>query len=188
MNRLWEKLLVWGRAHSPIPPSGERRDLEVGSQTPAMPLPELTIGNKRIAPPEGWTLISQTDDKIVLSSPRQQHATISRLGRFNTDPTFDTFKTLCEIHTRAAQKLVPNGFVDPDPPFQDGAAFGMCFFGGDQNAGLVFFGYLCLSERELISIFVEGTNINVQDHGNDFRIFVKGLKRNWEAACDCEEK
>ena len=123
-------------------------------------------------------LVSQTDDKIILTSNRQQHATISLMS-FDTDPTFDTFKTLCEIHTRSAQKTVPNGFVDPDPPFQDRGAFGMCFFGGDKNIGLVFFGYLCLAERELVTIFVEGLNVDMQAHGSDFQTFVKGLKRNW---------
>jgi hypothetical protein len=137
----------------------------------------FNIGNSQVVAPEGWTLLSQSNDKVVLCSSRDQQATIS-LIHFEADVSFDQFKTLCDIHVRSANKVVTDGFVEPESPFPDRGTFGMCFYGGDRSCGRVFFGYLSLAQRDLVTMFVEGVGVDPETHARDCQAVVKGLKWN----------
>jgi len=135
------------------------------------------LGKSQIEAPDSWTMLSHADDKVVLTSNQQQQATIS-LMRFEVELNFEQFKTLCAAQIRAVQKAVPSAFVEPESPFQDRGAFGMFYFGGDKTTGQIFFGYLSLAQRELVTMFVEGFGVDPQAQGSDFSRFVKSLKRD----------
>jgi hypothetical protein len=137
----------------------------------------FAIGNAQIVTPDGWTSVSQTDEKLVLCSSRQQQATISVM-HFDNDATFEQFKTLCDIRIKGEMQFAPDGFVERETPFKDQTGFGMFFYGGDKKSGRIFFGYLSLVQRELVTIYVEGVGVDPQAHSSDFRTFVTGLKRN----------
>ena len=136
----------------------------------------FALGSWKIDVPEGWTFQISPDRAILKPSP-QQEATIS-LMRFDEDITFEHFKKLSDIHLRAARKLVPDGFVDPETPMEDRGAFWMFFFGGDKSEGRMFFGCQAARRNELIFVLFEGVGIDVQAHVNDCQKLWDSLKRN----------
>jgi hypothetical protein len=95
----------------------------------------FAIGNAQIVTPDGWTSVSQTDEKLVLCSSRQQQATISVM-HFDNDATFEQFKTLCDIRIKGEMQFAPDGFVERETPFKDQTGFGMFFYGGTRRAGV----------------------------------------------------
>ncbi len=132
------------------------------------------IGNSSIAPPDGWHVVSQEDDKLAFRTDRQQ-ATIGLL-RFEKELTPEQFKTLCEIRVSAEKKGLKDGYVELEPQFRDRGILGAFFYGADTSSGRVFFGYLCSARNEVITVYVEGIGVDSVAHGEDFRAFVKTLR------------
>src|SRR5258705_7989485 len=115
----------------------------------------FTIGRSKLAVPEGWRVSEETEDKLVFCSPKQQQATIG-LMRFAETATFDQFETLCDLRVKAERKFLTNGYVEKNALFQEYDLFGMFFYGADTDTGRMFFCYMSLAHRELVTIYVEG--------------------------------
>jgi hypothetical protein len=130
-----------------------------------------------IAAPAGWRESKKKEDVLVLRSPNgQEQATITAM-RFRTNATFEDFKRLCETRVALEKKEMSDGFVSPSDPYLDGGGFGMMFSGGDKQSGRLCSGYLTLTNRVLITVYVEGIRIPPKDHLATFKQFVSGLKR-----------
>jgi hypothetical protein len=97
--------------------------------------------------------------------------------RFGADASFEDFKRLCQLRLEAKKKDSPDCFVQSEPPFDIKRKFGMFYSGGVKKTGRVFSGYLSLTKRELVTIYLEGLGIAPKDHLQTFQGFVEGLKR-----------
>jgi hypothetical protein len=136
-----------------------------------------TIGSADIATPAGWSEVKREEDRLTLRSvDGHQQATIS-IMRFGADASFEDFKRLCQLRIEAEKKDLSDGFVQAEPPFEIKDKFGMFYSGGDKKAGRVFSGYLSLTKRELVTVYLEGLGITPKDHLQTFQAFVQGLKR-----------
>lgn len=137
----------------------------------------LTIGNAAIVLPSGWILL-KTDEELASarSSDGHQRVTMSIL-RFKAKASFEDFKQLCSRRIEAEKKVLEDGFVEADAPFQNSGSFGMFFFGGDKKVRRTFSGYLFLEKNELITIYVEGVGVAPKEHLLAFQTIVKSLKR-----------
>lgn len=139
--------------------------------------PHFVIGSADVAAPVGWREAKREDDRLTLQSPDgRQYATISTM-RFGADASFEDFKRLCQLRLEAEKKDLPDCFIQSEAPFDIKGKFGMIYSGGVKKTGLVFSGYLSLTKRELVTIYVEGLGSAPKDHLQTFQSFVDGLKR-----------
>lgn len=139
-----------------------------------------TLGKASFTTPSGWREVKRGAESLVFdSADGQQRLTIS-LMRFGSDPTFADFKLICEHRFAAERQELPDGFISPDHPeaFENRGTFGMFFFGGDKKSGRIFSGHLSLKGKELVSLYVEGFNIEPAEHLEAFKVIVSSLKRN----------
>jgi hypothetical protein len=138
---------------------------------------QFTIGSAQVRTPSGWTEVKKDEEGIVLRAPEgKQQATIS-VVRFGADASFEDFKRLCQLRLEAEKKDSPDCFVQSEPPFDLKGKFGMFYSGGEKQSGRVFSGYLSLTKRELVTIYLEGLAIDPKEHLQTFQAFVEGLKR-----------
>jgi len=139
--------------------------------------PHFMIGSADVAAPAGWSEAKREDDRLTLqSSDGRQYATIS-IMRFGADASFEDFKRLCQLRLEAEKKDSPDCFIQSEAPYDFKGKLGMLYSGGVKKTGRVFSGYLSLTKRELITIYIEGLGIAPKDHLQTFQSFVEGLKR-----------
>lgn len=137
----------------------------------------FTISTADVVAPAGWSEAKKESDRLTLqSSDGRQYATIS-IMRFGADASFDDFKRLCQLRLEAEKKDSPDCFIQSEPPFDIKGKFGLFYSGGVKKTGRVFSGYLTLTKRELVTIYIEGLGIDPKDHLQTFQSFVKGLIR-----------
>jgi hypothetical protein len=53
----------------------------------------------------------------------------------------------------------------------------MFYSGGVKRTGRIFSGYLSLTKRELVTIYLEGIGVGPKEHLQTFQSFVEGLAR-----------
>lgn len=149
----------------------------VGLAGAASAEPHFAIGKADIIAPTGWTEVKREGDRLTLQSlDGRQYATIS-IMRFGADASFADFKLICQLRLEAEKKDSPDCFIQSEPPYDIKGKFGMLYSGGDKKAGRVFSGYLSLTKRELVTIYIEGLDVSPNDHLETFQAFVKGLTR-----------
>jgi len=137
----------------------------------------FSIGSANVRAPSGWTEVKKEDERIVLRAPDgKQQATVS-IMRFGADASFEDFKRLCQLRLEAEKKDSPDCFVQAEPPFDIKGKFGMFYSGGVKQSGQVFSGYLSLTKRELVIIYLEGLGTDPKEHLQRFQGFVEGLSR-----------
>lgn len=137
----------------------------------------FSIGSADIAAPAGWSETKREEERLTLrSADGYQQATVS-IMLFGADPSFDDFKRLCMLRLDAEKKDSPECFIQAEPPFDIKGKFGLFYSGGVKKTGRVFSGYLSLTKRELVTIYIEGIGIDPKDHLQTFQSFVQGLKR-----------
>jgi hypothetical protein len=137
----------------------------------------FVIGTADIAAPAGWSEDKKEEDRLTLrSSDGKEHATVS-IMRFGADASFDDFKRLCQLRLEAEKKDSPDCFIQSEPPFDIKGKFGLFYSGGVKTTGRVFSGYLSLTKRELVTIYIEGLGIAPRAHLQTFKSFVEGLTR-----------
>lgn len=137
---------------------------------------QAKIGNAEVPVPAGWQEVVDDKERINLISPdNRQQATISVMG-FETSPSFEDFKRLCEIRLKAEKTEAPDISITANEPFDDGENFGMSFSGNEKAAGRLFSGYLVLKDKEQITIYVESIGVDSRRHLQTFEELVKGLK------------
>ncbi len=134
----------------------------------------LAIGNARIDVPPGWVVVSRSADRQVLqSSDKRQEATIS-LMEFGVAPGPAEFERLCALRIEAERKF--GAVVFPaKPPFMEDGRWGYFYSGGDKAQGRVFSGFLSLSGRQLITIYVDGRGIDPKLHVASFSAWVEAM-------------
>jgi len=133
------------------------------------------IGSADLAAPVGWSEAKREDDRLTLqSSDGRQYATIS-IMRFGADASFVDFKLMCQLRLEAEKKDSPDCFIQSEPPYDIKGKFGMLYSGGDKKVGRVFSGFLSLTKRELVTIYVEGLDTAPKDLIETFQIFLHGL-------------
>jgi hypothetical protein len=138
---------------------------------------QLMIGSAQVRTPAGWTEVKKEDARIALRAPDgKQQVTIS-IMRFGADASFEDFKRLCQLRLEAEKKDSPDCFVQAEPPHEIKGAFGMFYSGGFKQSGRVFSGYLSLTKRELVTIYLEGLGIDPKEHLQTFKALVEGLTR-----------
>jgi len=95
--------------------------------------------------------------------------------RFGADASFVDFKLMCQLRLEAEKKDSPDCFIQSEPPYDIKGKFGMLYSGGDKKVGRVFSGFLSLTKRELVTIYVEGLDTAPKDLIETFQIFLHGL-------------
>lgn len=100
------------------------------------------------------------------------------LIRFSEPISFEQFQLLCDKRIAVESKGLTDGYVDPERAFMASASFGMFFSGGDKATGRMFFGYLCQARQELLTIYLEGIDVDPAHHAKDFQALVQSLKGN----------
>ena len=137
----------------------------------------FSIGSADVAAPAGWSEVKREEERLTLqSSDGREYATVS-IMRFGADASFDDFKRLCQLRLDAEKKDSPECFIQAEPPFEIKNKFGLFYSGGVKKTGRVFSGYLSLTKRELVTIYIEGIGIDPKDHLQTFQSFVQGLNR-----------
>ena len=143
-----------------------------------MSQPVIKLGTATVAPPNGWRVLENEDDRLVFRpSDGRQQATVS-LMRFKAAPSFEDFKRLCTIRIQAEKEEAPEAFIEPDvpQPFERAGHYGLFFTGGEKKLGRMFSCYLSCLKAELIVIYLEAIGVAPSDHLASFEAFVTGLK------------
>ncbi|MES2692208.1 MAG: hypothetical protein V4773_01965 [Verrucomicrobiota bacterium] len=137
----------------------------------------FTISSVDIVAPADWSEVKKEEGRITLrSADGRQQATVS-IMRFGADASFDDFKRLCQLRLEAEKKDSPDCFVQAEPPFDIESKFGMFYSGGVKKTGRVFSGYLSLTKRELVTVYLEGLSTAPKEHLQTFQSFVESLTR-----------
>lgn len=138
---------------------------------------QFAVGSAEVRAPSGWTEVKKEEERIVLRAPDgKQQATVS-IMRFGADASFEDFQRLCQLRLEAEKKDSPDCFVQAEPPFDAKGKFGMFYSGGVKRTGQIFSGYLSLTKRELVTVYLEGLGIAPKEHLQTFQAFVEGLSR-----------
>jgi hypothetical protein len=138
---------------------------------------QFSLGSAVIVAPAGWREAKRVEERLTLASPdTKQQATISVM-RFGADPSFEDFKRLCEHRLEVEKKDPADVLVRAQPAFDIKGTFGMFYSGVARKTGRVFSGYLSLTKRELVTIYLEGVGVDQDNHLQTFQSFVEGLSR-----------
>lgn len=147
--------------------------LAFAGTTPA----QITIADARIDVPQGWVEVSRDSGTAILSTPdRRQFVTITQL-RFGAAPGLEDFKRICGHRIEAEREDGPEVFIKFDPPFGSDGSFSWRYSGGNKATSRIFSGYLSLSHKQLITVYVEGVGVSPGTHLVSFSTWVKGVHR-----------
>lgn len=150
--------------------------MAMGLASTASAQEHFRIGSVEVAAPSDWKAEKTEAERLVLRSPDGREQATIALMRFGADPSFDDFKRMCQKRIDL-EKEEAGGFVHADAPFEDRGAFGMLFSGGNRKTGRAYSGFLSLAKRDLVTVYVEGIDVDPRNHFKSFETFVKGLQR-----------
>ncbi len=138
----------------------------------------FVFGDYTFSIPIGFNELKRSKDLLVLKSIKdEQQITVSGM-MVNINLSYEDFKNLCDKRIEAEKIDLHGGFVSPGEPFKSDNTFAMFFSGGNKNTKRIFSGYLSVTKGELITVYVEGSQISPEQHLNFFKKVVNCVKRN----------
>ena len=137
------------------------------------------LGNATFSIPEGWTKIGGTDGRLTFAAPDgQQQLTVS-LMRFGPAPSFADFGRICAHRYEAEKNGVAHLSLTPENPVpqEESDKFTMSFSGKEEASGRIFSGLLSLKNKELITVYLEGIEVDAATNRKVFAEIVTSLKQ-----------
>lgn len=133
---------------------------------------QFSLGSAVIVAPAGWRETKRVEDRLTLASPDAKHQATISVMRFGADASIEDFKLLCQHRLEAEKNDPADVFVRAQPAFDIKGKFGMFYSGGAKKTGRVFSGYLSLTKRELVTVYIEAVGVDQDAHLQTFQSFV----------------
>ena len=146
--------------------------LSLGSNAVAA---DVVVGRAHLPIPAGWSVADRSPERATLHDDQwTQSITLSSLA-FQVSPSFDDFKRICQLRLEAERKDAPHVFIEADEPTVTSDSAFFFFSGADKSSRRVFSGELTLVKNELITVYLEGMNVDPKEHLAFFAKTVKSL-------------
>jgi hypothetical protein len=134
------------------------------------------LGSADFILPAGWRAVKRSEEVYIVRPVHEdQQATIS-LVRFESEPSFDAFKALCEKRLYFERRELADGDLESVPPSADGRTFSKFFSGVDIKNNRLFSGCILLAGTDLFTIYLEGSGMSSKQHLNSFVAILSCLK------------
>jgi hypothetical protein len=82
---------------------------------------------------------------------------------------------MCEHRLEAERRVAPNATLVPQEPFQNRGGFGFFYSGRDEKSERTFSGFLSLRGKEVVTLYLESSQVASADHAALFKGLVGGM-------------